>query len=170
MYVLHSGLQPSWPACTVPFSVVLTFLLSVIHMNQHGARRQEFAGIQPCGNDAILLLKERMACQRLSQRPLLLLPAALLDALPDVLKPAGRNVLSKRELQEYRKTATGLDCVAVTAPLLCNVRYGCVSAATLALPFCMSYWWPLPMMPLHLQAGGCRHTMHSPTACCLPTG
>lgn len=65
-----------------------------------------FEGVPESPNDAVLLLKERMASTRLSQRPLLLLPVHLLSQLPPVgPNAAARNMLGKRELMEYRKTS-----------------------------------------------------------------
>ena len=74
--------------------------------NQH----VDWEGMEPHPRDVILLLKESISSSRLSQRPLLVLPAVLTDQLSvkdlEVSAPVD---LGTRALKEFRKTADAVE-------------------------------------------------------------
>lgn len=68
---------------------------------------KEFKTYPESTEDAILLTKQFISSQELSQPPLLILPVAMLPKLasPQTLQPLARNVLSQREVSEFLRTA-----------------------------------------------------------------
>ena len=68
--------------------------------------RQAFKIVPQHAHDAVLLVKMHICSTELAQPPLLLLPRAIAAKVQGTgLPPLGRNPLTDREIQEYRKTA-----------------------------------------------------------------
>lgn len=68
--------------------------------------RQAFKTVPHHAHDAVLLVKMHICSTELAQPPLLLLPRAIAAKVQGTsLPPLGRNPLTDREIQEYRKTA-----------------------------------------------------------------